>query len=66
MTHQAQSKLAVVYNNWGNAYYKKGQTDRAIADYGKAIGLDPKYAHAYNNRGNAYEQGPIRPRHRRL
>ncbi len=26
----------------------------AVADYGKAIELDPQYAKAYNNRGNAY------------
>jgi len=32
----------------------KGDSDRAIADYGEAIRIDPKYAAAYGNRGNAY------------
>ena len=34
----------------------KGQYDRAIANYDKAIKLDPKFAIAYNNRGIAYGQ----------
>jgi len=46
------------------AYYNKGDLDRAIADYDKAIELDPNYAKAieipieytkaYYNKGNAY------------
>jgi len=32
----------------------KGQYDKAIADYTKAIELNPRDAKAYNNRGNAY------------
>ena len=35
---------------------KKGDYDRAIADYNKALELDPKDATAYNNRGYAYRQ----------
>ena len=49
--------LPEAYNNRGNAYCKRsgeGDHDRAIADYDKAIKLDPDYALAYNNRGNAY------------
>ena len=38
----------------GNAYYKKGQYDRAIADYNTAIRLKPDLALAFNNRGLAY------------
>jgi len=46
--------LAVEYYNRGINYSKKGDTDRAIADYTEAVRLDPKYADAYGNRGNAY------------
>jgi tetratricopeptide (TPR) repeat protein len=38
----------------GRAYIYKGDNDRAIADYNKAIELDPKHAVAYYNRGIAY------------
>jgi tetratricopeptide (TPR) repeat protein len=31
----------------------KGDLDGAIADYSKAISLNPQYADAYRNRGNA-------------
>ena len=43
-----------VYNNRGNAYRAKGNSDCAIEDYNTAIKLKPDYAEAYNNRGNAY------------
>ena len=33
---------------------KKGEYDRAIVDYDKAIRLDPKYTRAYYSRGRAY------------
>ncbi|MGH6846955.1 MAG: tetratricopeptide repeat protein [Methylocella sp.] len=42
------------YTDRGNAYNDKGDKDHAIADYNKAIRLDPKYAFAYYNRGIAY------------
>ena len=35
----------------GNAYGRKGDHDRAIADYNEAIRLDPKYALSFCNRG---------------
>jgi tetratricopeptide (TPR) repeat protein len=46
------------YGDRGNAYARKGDYDRAIADYDEAIRLDPKYALGYNyyNRGNAYNR----------
>ena len=49
-------EYAVVYNNRGNAYSKKGEVDRAIQDYNTAIDLNSEYALAYNNRGNAYSK----------
>jgi tetratricopeptide (TPR) repeat protein len=46
--------LALAHNGRGNAYYDKNDNDRALADFNKAIELDPKFAFAYNNRGIAY------------
>ncbi len=45
---------SIVYFCRGNAYYRKGDYDRAIADYTRAIQLKPNDAEAYYNRGNAY------------
>jgi tetratricopeptide (TPR) repeat protein len=39
----------------GRACLDKGKYDEAIADYTKAISLDPNDATAYTNRGLAYE-----------
>ena len=39
----------------GNAYHYKGDYDRAIADWDRAIQLKPDYADAYNNRGLTYD-----------
>jgi tetratricopeptide (TPR) repeat protein len=38
----------------GVAYGKKGDHDRAIAEYNEAIRLDPKLSAAFYNRGTAY------------
>lgn len=38
----------------GEAHHVSGRSDRAIADYTKAIGLDPQSARAYKLRGIAY------------
>jgi len=40
--------------NRGNVYFDKGQHDRAISDFSKAIEINPNDAEAYNNRGFAY------------
>jgi len=40
--------------NRGEAYNAKDDYDHAIADFGEAIRLDPKYGAAYGGRGNAY------------
>ena len=57
---ESRKKRSIAYNNRGVAYYNKGQTDRAITDYGKAIEINPRFAMAYNNRGNAYEKKKLR------
>ncbi len=45
---------AVDFNNAGVLAGRQGDYDVAIADYDKAIVLDPGFAFAYNNRGEAY------------
>ncbi len=45
---------AAIHFYRGTAYGKKGEFDRAIADYNQAIKLNPKDAEAFNNRGVAY------------
>ena len=40
----------------GNFYMELKQWDKAIADYSKAIELDPKNAWALSNRANIYSQ----------
>lgn len=50
--------LAGAYNNRGLAYRKKGDADRAVKDYNRAIKLDPEHASAYYNRGLvSYDKG---------
>lgn len=44
---------AAEFYNRGNAKKDKGDYDGAIADYGRAIELAPKFSAAYNNRGIA-------------
>ncbi len=46
---------AVKHYSRGNAHYFKGNLDRAIAEYDKAISLDPKNGNAYYRRGNVYQ-----------
>jgi tetratricopeptide (TPR) repeat protein len=50
----AVEKTKEAYLDRGNAYYGKGQFDKAIADSTKALELNPRDAKAYTNRGNAY------------
>ena len=46
--------LAIAYGKRGNAHHDKGEYDRAIADYTKAVELNANDAVVYNNRGIAY------------
>ena len=47
----SRTERATAYTRRGLAYAKKGQHDRAIADYNKAIQINPRLAGTYNNRG---------------
>jgi tetratricopeptide (TPR) repeat protein len=46
--------LSKMYFNRGIAWENKGGLNKAIADYTKAIEINPNYAKAYNNRGLAW------------
>ena len=50
----SRGNQVIIYNRRGNAYYYKGDYDRAVADYDRAIRLRPDYAFHYYNRGIAY------------
>jgi len=45
---------AFAYNSRGLSYYYKGDFDRAIEDFDKALELDPNYPGAYYSRGLSY------------
>lgn len=47
---------AAIYNNRGYAYDELGREDEALADFAKAIELNPNFAPAYNNRGYLHYQ----------
>jgi tetratricopeptide (TPR) repeat protein len=51
---QPKLESAEAYNDRGVAYGRKGQYDQAIADYNKAIEINPRGAMTYKNRGSAY------------
>jgi tetratricopeptide (TPR) repeat protein len=45
---------AIDYNNRGLMYFQSDRTEAALADYNKALELDPRLDGAYNNRANCY------------
>lgn len=47
-------KRGVAYDERGKAYLRKGDYDRAIADFNTFIQLYPNQTDAYHNRGGAY------------
>src|SRR5882672_1492628 len=51
---ESPANRTIAYNNRGIGYHTKKDYDRAMADYGEAIKLDPKYSRAYYNRGLVY------------
>jgi tetratricopeptide (TPR) repeat protein len=46
--------MLVAYYNRGCAFYDDHQYDKAIADYTKAISINPKFADGYIGRAYAY------------
>jgi tetratricopeptide (TPR) repeat protein len=55
----SQKNVALAYGTRGSAYERRGDDDRATADYNKAIELDPQQAHAHCNDDMLLEVGPI-------
>ena len=49
-----EKENADAYHKGGDTYDEKGEYDKAIADYNKAIELNPNDADAYYNRGCTY------------
>jgi tetratricopeptide (TPR) repeat protein len=47
---------AIALHNLGNVAYKRGETDKSIELYKKAIAADPGYLLAYAHLGDAYRQ----------
>ena len=45
---------SIIHNNRGLAYFDLGNYTQAIADFNRAIEIDPRFGEAYNNRGTAY------------
>ena len=50
------SEYAMINNNLGNALQEQGEVDEAVAQYRRALALDPSYAEAHSNRGNALKE----------
>ncbi len=42
------------YNNRGREYRERNELDKALADYDKALSINPEGATVYNNRGKIY------------
>jgi tetratricopeptide (TPR) repeat protein len=53
-SNEAAPQQARDYLVKGYSFFTQSQWDRAIAEYSRAIELDPKLAAAYNYRGSAY------------
>lgn len=54
---QKIQKEAAIHFFKGAAYYNNGMVHLAIANFNKAIEINPAFAEAYSNRGRAYERG---------
>jgi tetratricopeptide (TPR) repeat protein len=51
--HVDPEQLMLALNNRGLSYHNQQDYDRAIADFDRAIELNPQFAAVYNNRANA-------------
>ncbi|KAL3695927.1 hypothetical protein R1sor_010003 [Riccia sorocarpa] len=51
----SEQDLAQVYNALGFSYFSDGKIEKAIAQYEKAVQLQPGYVIAWNNLADAYE-----------
>jgi tetratricopeptide (TPR) repeat protein len=51
-----EGKDAEFYNNRGTAYVNEWKFDQAIAEYTRALKINPNYIEAYNNRGVVYRR----------
>ncbi len=52
--NQPRPENRTAYNNRGVIFAERQEYEKAIADFGKAIELDPTYAMSYNDRGLAH------------
>ena len=53
---QGNNQDAIGHYNRGIDYIQQEKYDLALAEFTKAININPRYADAYNNRGNLYQQ----------
>jgi len=53
---QSEPRDAQFYFNRGTAYVAKGEYDRAISEFNKALEINPRYTEAYNLRGGVYSR----------
>jgi tetratricopeptide (TPR) repeat protein len=57
---EAPENLAMAHYNRGYGYHNSGELPRAMADYSRALELDPAHASAWHNRGIGHaEQGDL-------
>ena len=56
MPHEESAMRGAAYVARGLAWQKKGDDDRALADFNGAISVNPKDALAYNNRGMLWRE----------
>ncbi len=47
---------ALSLNNRGFAHFRKGELEKALVDFDRAIRMQPQLADAYNNRGNVWQE----------